>query len=147
MLSILATMALLQPEAPTGDKEILMPESEGGRAFFEQYGFAEAVRVGNHLYLSGVVAGEAEGITLEESLDGTMRYAGSILERAGYDWDDVVDITTYHVDLPASIETVAEVKKRFIPGATHAWTAIDIDRLYPDNGLVEIKITAVKSGD
>lgn len=147
MLSILAATALAQPEASAIDKDILMPESEEGRAFFEQYGFAEAVRVGDHLYLSGVVAGEAEGITLEQSLDGTMRYAGSILERAGFSWDDVVDITTYHVDLPASIETVAEVKKRYITGATHAWTAIDIDRLYPDNGLVEIKITAVKTDD
>lgn len=127
------------------ERVVILPEDEGSRAFFEQYGFAEAVVVGDTAWLSGVVAGEAEGVTLEQSLDGTFRYAGMVLERAGFDWSDVVDITTYHTDLPAQIETVAAVKKRYIPGATHAWTAIDIDRLYPDNGLVEIKIVAKRN--
>lgn len=147
MLSLLTALWLAQPATDDADRHVYLPEDEGARAFFEKYGFAEAVQVGDHLYLSGVVAGESDDVSLEQSLERTMQYAGSIMERAGYGWDDVVDITTYHVDLPASIETVAEVKKRFIPGATHSWTAIDIDRLYPDNGSVEIKITAVKAGD
>lgn len=147
MYSLLTAILLAHPANGAADRQVYLPEDDGARAFFEKYGFAEAVQVGDRLYLSGVVAGEAEGVTLEQSLERTMRYAGTIMERAGYDWDDVVDITTYHVDLPASIGTVAEVKKRFIAGATHSWTAIDIDRLYPDNGSVEIKITAVKSGD
>ena len=128
MSSIIAALLLMQPAAEDPSKQIYMPEDEGARAFFETYGFAEAVKVGDHLYLSGVVAGSSDDVTLEQSLDGTFRYAGSILERAGYSWDDVVDITTYHVDLPASIEATAAAKKRYIEGATHAWTAIDIDR-------------------
>lgn len=147
MTNLAMLLLLTQPFEADPGKEIHLPEDEGARAFFEQYGFAEAVRVDGHLYLSGVVAGKADGVTLEQSLGRTFGYAGSILEKAGYGWDDVVDITTYHVDLPASIEAVAVAKRKVLPKATHAWTAIDIDRLYPDNGLVEIKITAVKSDD
>ncbi|MBB3764723.1 Rid family hydrolase [Sphingomicrobium lutaoense] len=141
-----AALALFPSALHAQDKKIVIPQDEDARDFFEKYGFAEAVVVGDTAWLSGVVAGESEGVTLEQSLGYTFKYAGDVLERAGFSWDDVVDITTYHVDLPASIEAVAEAKKRHIPAATHAWTAIDVDRLYPDSGLVEIKITARRMG-
>lgn len=134
--------AIIAAPAAAQDRTIVLPEEEEARGFFETYGFAEAVVVGDTAWLSGVVAGESEGVTLKQSLDNTFQYAGDVLERSGFSWGDVVDITTYHTDLPAQIETVAEVKRRYIPGVTHSWTAIDIDRLYPDNGLVEIKIVA-----
>jgi hypothetical protein len=35
-----------------------------------------------------------------------------------------------------------KVKDRYIREPFPAWTAIDIDRLVPDNGLVEIKLVA-----
>lgn len=137
--------AALPATAQAQDRTIVIPQDEDARDFFETYGFAEAIVVGDTAWLSGVVAGESEGVTLEQSLAHTFRYAGDVLERAGFTWGDVVDITTYHVDLPASIEAVAKAKRVHIEEATHAWTAIDIDRLYPDNGLVEIKITARRS--
>jgi reactive intermediate/imine deaminase len=65
-----------------------------------------------------------------------------VLERAGSSWDDVVDMTTYHVDIDASMPALASVKNRYVKAPFPAWTAIDIDRLFAPEGEVEIKITA-----
>jgi reactive intermediate/imine deaminase len=130
-------------EAPSTEKRTIMPESEGARAFMEEFGFSEAVIHGDTVYLSGVIAGPApDGMTREEAYDRTFQYLGSVLERAGSSWDDVVDITTYHVDIDASMPALAAVKNRYIKTPFPAWTAIDIDRLFAPEGEVEIKITA-----
>lgn len=124
-------------------KQIIMPESQEGRAFMEQFGFSEAVIHGDTVYLSGVIAGPApEGMTREEAYDRTFRYIGSVLERAGSSWDDVIDLTTYHVDIDESLPALAEVKNRYVKAPFPAWTAIDIDRLFAPDGEVEIKVTA-----
>ena len=109
----------------------------------EQFGFSEAVIHGDTVYLSGVIAGPApEGMAREEAYDMTFKYIGSVLERAGSSWDDVVDLTTYHVDIDDSMPALAEVKNRYVKAPFPAWTAIDIDRLFAPEGEVEIKVTA-----
>ena len=124
-------------------KRTLMPEGGPGLEMMEQFGFSEAVIHGDTVYLSGVIAGPApEGMTREEAYDATFRYIGSVLERAGSSWDDVLDLTTYHVDIDASIPAIAAVKNKYVKAPFPAWTAIDIDRLYAPQGEVEIKVTA-----
>ncbi|QFT78806.1 RidA family protein [Erythrobacter sp. THAF29] len=135
-------------EAPANTKQTIMPEDEAGRAFMEQFGFSEAVIHGDTVYLSGVIAGPApEGMTREDAYDLTFQYIGSVLARAGSSWDDVVDLTTYHVDIDASLPALAAVKNRYVKAPFPAWTAIDIDRLYAPQGEVEIKVTARVSGE
>ena len=67
---------------------------------------------------------------------------GDVLERSGSSFDGVVEMTTFHTDLPAQMDGVMKVKHRYIREPFPAWTAIDIDRLVPDTGLVEIKLVA-----
>ncbi|MBO6767487.1 MAG: RidA family protein [Erythrobacter sp.] len=142
--------APLAPAAPAladdhgaGGKRTLMPEAGPGLAMMEEFGFSEAVIHGDTVYLSGVILGPApEGMTREEAYDRSFQYLGSVLERAGSSWDDVIDITTYHVDIDASMPALAAVKNRYVKAPFPAWTAIDIDRLFAPEGEVEIKITA-----
>lgn len=132
-----------QEEEFPNAKQTIMPEDESGRAFMEQFGFSEAVIHGNTVYLSGVIAGPTpEGMTREQAYDRTFQYIGSVLERAGSSWDDVVDLTTYHVEIDESLPALATVKNRYVNAPFPAWTAIDIDRLYAPDGEVEIKVTA-----
>lgn len=134
-------------EQASADKRTIMPEDPGARGFMEQFGFSEAVIHGDTVYLSGVILGPAqEGETQEEAFDRTFQYIGNILERAGSSWDDVLDITTYHVDIDASMPALAAVKNRYVKAPFPAWTAIDVDRLYTPDGVVEIKITARVGG-
>ena len=130
-------------EPAATEKQTIMPEDEGARAFMEQFGFSEAVIHGDTVYLSGVILGPPrDGETMEEAFERGFQYIGTVLERSGSSWDDVIDITTYHVDIDDSMPALAAVKNRYVKGPFPAWTAIDIDRLYAPDGLVEIKITA-----
>lgn len=126
-------------------ENVVMPTQPQNLRGFTEWGFAEAVVDGDRVWLSGVVAGLRSGETIadqEAAYDRAFRMLGDILQRAGSDFDGVVELTTFHTDLPAQLDSFVKVKHRYIRAPFPAWTAIDIDRLVPDNGLVEIKLVA-----
>ncbi len=128
--------------APTG-KQVLMPEEEGPRAFMEEFGFSEAVIHGDTVYLSGVIVGSAKDEASQAAaFDGTFDYLGKVLERAGSSWDDVLEITSFHTDIEQSAPAFMAARNKVIKAPFPAWTAIDVDRLYTPDGIVEIKIVA-----
>jgi enamine deaminase RidA (YjgF/YER057c/UK114 family) len=122
--------------------QVLMSENEDERRSQEEWGYADAVIVGDTIYLSGVVVGQREGETLESAYDRAYRRIGAILTRAGASWDDVVDMTTFHTDVIAQMPAIVAVHRRYVAAPFPAWTAIDVDRLIPDRGITEIKIVA-----
>jgi enamine deaminase RidA (YjgF/YER057c/UK114 family) len=125
------------------DAKVVMDSDPEGAKYQAQWGYASAIRVGDMLYLSGVVAGVREGET-----DLTLGYSraferiGETLKSAGASWDDVIDITTFHTDLTTQMPAIVAVKNRYIKAPFPAWTAIQVARLIPTNGITEIKIVA-----
>ncbi|PZO51094.1 MAG: hypothetical protein DCF16_12025 [Alphaproteobacteria bacterium] len=121
------------------------------RSTYEEYHFAPAVRAGDYVFLSGVVAAPVGGGTNEEAFeagyDRAFAVIAAVLAEADAEWSDVVDITTYHTDLPAQFEVFARVKDRYVPEPYPAWTAIDVDRLLLDEGVVEIRVIAYAPRD
>lgn len=142
------TAAQLPPAGPPYGRppeNVVMPERAEHARVFTEWGFAEAVIDGDRVWLSGVVAGLRQGETTADSelaYDRAFRMLGDILERSGSSFDGVVEMTTFHTDLPAQMDGFMKVKHRYIREPFPAWTAIDIDRLVPDGGLVEIKLVA-----
>ncbi len=149
ILSLCALCALPVPahaQART-DKTVLMSTNERARADQERYGYASAVIAGDTIYLSGMVAGQAPGEKdFVPAFERLFRAAEATLKRAGSSLADVVDITSFHTDVTAQIEDLSAVQKRMLGSPPPAWTAIDVDRLLPDNGIAEIKIVARRSG-
>ena len=68
-----------------------------------------------------------------------------VLDRSGLRWDDVIDLTKFTTDLPSQMENFVAVKQRYVRAPFPAWAAIEIHRLVPDDGLVEIKVVAPRS--
>lgn len=135
----------VEPPFARHPDNVVMPVTPEVRRFFTEWGFAEAVIDGDRVWLSGVVAGLGRDETMadaEAAYDRAWRILGDVLERSGSSFDGVVDITTFHTDLPAQFDGFRKVKDRYVRAPFPAWTAIDIDRLVPDNGLVEIKVVA-----
>jgi enamine deaminase RidA (YjgF/YER057c/UK114 family) len=118
---------------------------------YDDLHFSPAMRAGDYIFVSGVVAGmrptENGDTAMEQSFDRAFRGVSSVLEAAGADWGDVVEITTYHTDLPAQFQLFSRVKDRHVGEPYPAWTAIDVDRLLPDNGIVEIRVIAYAPRD
>lgn len=144
MSNMLLIAAAAAQAAPAGsERQAIMPANPEHRAFFEQYGFSEAVIDGDRVYLSGVVAGQQPGESDPAAgYERAFRLIGDILKRSGSSWDAVLEMTTFHTDLPAQIDGFSAVKNRYVRAPFPAWTAIDVDRLLPDTGLVEIKVVA-----
>ncbi len=145
----LASIVLASPVAAQGrtDQTVLMSENPGGRKAQDQYGFSDAVVAGDLIFLSGVVVGTAtDKDDFGAAVDRTYQHIGRVLKRAGAGYDDIVDVTTFHTDIVAQIDIYAAIQKKYLKAPYSAWTAIDVDRLVPDRGLVEIKIVARKPG-
>lgn len=142
---MLAGLIIAAPAAARDKANVLMPTDPQANAQQTQYGYAEAVRAGDMIYLSGVIAAPVAGEkNLVPAYERAFAHIESILKRAGVSWDDVVDITTYHTDIDAQISDIATVKNRYVKAPFPAWTAIQISRLFEPSGLTEIKVTAYK---
>jgi enamine deaminase RidA (YjgF/YER057c/UK114 family) len=112
-------------------------------AFYNEWGFAGAVRHGDTLYLSGVVASLREGETGPEvAFERAFARIGKTLQLAGANWSDVVEMTTFHTDIGTQMTEFRKVKDRYVREPFPAWTAVGVTRLVPPNGLAEIKVVA-----
>ncbi len=122
---------------------VLMSTDPDLLALQEQNGFADAVIVGNDVILSGVITELADGETdLEAAFSRTFEAIGRTLNRAGASWGDVIDITTFHTDLPSQLPALVAVKNRYVALPHPAWTAIGVSRLVSAGGLTETRVRA-----
>ena len=143
MASGIAACAPTASQGPAPIHQVIIPAAS--QAMYDDLHFAPAVRAGDFLFLSGVVAGSPPGTDPSDEVGAYERAFKAIelfLKEAGGGWENVVELETFHTDLPAQVETFAAVKDRYIKEPYPAWTAIDIDRLYPDNAFAEIKVVA-----
>ena len=145
------TVALLFLAVVTGpllagtrqEAKVLMNEDQSMAKLEEEWGFADAIVVGDTVYVSGVVAGIREDESdLKLAYQRAFERIGATLKRAGATWDDVVDITSFHTDLTTQMPAMVAVKKKYVKPPFPAWTAIQVSRLIPNNGLTEIKVVA-----
>jgi enamine deaminase RidA (YjgF/YER057c/UK114 family) len=144
----LAPVALLtlSSAASAGSRQeakVFLSEDAQERQFQQDWGYADAVVVGNTVYLSGVVVGLRAGETdLKPAYERAFQKIGNVLKRSGAGWDDVVDMTSYHTDLTSQMPALVAVKKTYMRDPPPAWTAIGVSRLIPNNGITEIKLVA-----
>lgn len=125
------------------EAKVVMPDNPNQLKIWQDWGFSDAIVVGDTVYLSGVVAGTKDGDTnLEDAYTRAFERMGATLKKAGASWDDVVDITSFHTDLKTQMPAIVAVKNKYIRAPFPAWTAIQVVRLIPDKGITEIKLVA-----
>jgi len=125
------------------DARVVMPADPAALKLEQEWGFSDAIVTGDTIYLSGVVAGVREGETdLKVGYTRAFERIGDILKNAGASWDDVVDITSFHTDLITQMPAIVAVKNNYVKAPFPAWTAIQVSRLIPSNGITEIKVVA-----
>lgn len=113
----------------------------------ERAGYVPAVKVGSIVFCAGQVGRTDD---LEVIADPEAQFLACwqnlrvVLEAAGCTFEDVVDMTTYHVQMSTHMPIFREVKNRVFPRGTCAWTSIGVTELAHPGLLVEIKCVAVK---
>ena len=100
---------------------------------YEAHGYSAAIRSGDLLFVSGQVGSREDG-TPEPDYATQVRLAfqnlGATLKAAGADFDDIVDITSFHTDPEKQFEPFMAVKQEVFPGKPYPnWTAIGVNWL------------------
>ncbi|MCA2012306.1 RidA family protein [Cereibacter sphaeroides] len=118
---------------------------DGYRAAFETYGFSPAVKSKGFLFISGQVGVRPDGTTPDDVAEQTecaLRRIEELLRLAGLTFADLVDVTSYHVDIENTLPAFMEAKRRIITAPYPAWSIIGISGLSRPPLKVEIKATA-----
>ena len=100
--------------------------------------YSDAVRVGDLVFLSGVVSGDPDPEAQFRQVFGRI---GQILESAGSSMEQIVDMTTYHLDIQEHIDEFLAVKNEVMPNLS-SWTAVGVTELFSPGVLIEVKIIA-----
>lgn len=105
--------------------------------------YTDAVRFGDLLFVSGMVALSADGEVVGRG-DVTAQarqiheYLGAMFEQAGSSFADVLKVTVFLTDM-ADRQAVNEVRKEFFGSAKPASTLIEVAALAVPELLVEIE--------
>ncbi|MEM7016465.1 MAG: Rid family hydrolase, partial [Pseudomonadota bacterium] len=67
---------------------------------------------------------------------------GKTLAAAGADFDDVVDIMSFHIGLQSHMQDFMKIKDKYIKAPYPSWTAVGTTELAVPGALVEIRIIA-----
>ena len=123
----------------------------GHEQLYAEWHIAPAVRVGDTLWCSGVIGTRPDGSVpadLDDELEQAFDNLAHVLQAAGANLGDVVDLLTFHLDLAEHVPVFMKVRDRRLSEPWPAWTAIGAAQL--GGGLpgvrVEIKATAVAAG-
>lgn len=127
------------------DRQLIVPPSMNLLA--ERAGYAPAVKVGSTVYCAGQV-GRTDELEVIADPEQQFRRAWenlrTVLAAAGCTFEDVVDMTTYHVEMQHYMGLFRTVKDSVFPRGTCAWTCIGVSELARPGLLVEIKCVAVQ---
>jgi enamine deaminase RidA (YjgF/YER057c/UK114 family) len=127
------------------EREIIIPEAM--RPIVERAGYAPAVKVGDMLFCAGQVGRTPDLQVIEDpeqQFISAWENLAQVLEAGGCTFEDVVDMTTYHVDMSRHMAVFRDVKNRMFPKGHCAWTCIGVSELAHPGLLVEIKCVAVR---
>ena len=142
----------LKLPAPGG--EVVLPD-EGAKKAHDEWRYAAARRVGDMIYVSGVIVNRRpnEGpdtAAFKEQTRRALTRLRTILEAAGTDFQHVAMINSFHVwqgpnfagsrdEQFAAFEAVID---EFMKPPYPAWTAVGTTGLLSDGGIVEVQLIA-----
>ena len=105
-----------------------------------EYGYSQAVKAGNTLYISGIASNKP---TLAEQIEEINSYIQKILSDYGVDSDAIVKQVIYTTDIEG-LKAETSLRKTFFNVNKYPSSSIvQIERLYDKEHLLEIEIVAV----
>jgi enamine deaminase RidA (YjgF/YER057c/UK114 family) len=105
----------------------------GRQALYETNRYSAAIRSGDLLFVSGQVGSREDG-SPEPDFSKQVQLAfdnlDAVLKAAGCNFDDIVDVTTFHTDPTTQFGAVMSVKNKMFPQKPYPnWTAVGVNWL------------------
>ena len=134
-------LSACKPENPQITAKPVIPK---GLEFATDIGFSPALIYGDTVYLSGAlgVQNTDDAAGMEMAIQSVFSELDMVLKDSGTDWAHVVEMTSYHTDLPAQQEIFRKIKDTYIKPPYPAWTAVEVQGLWLEKGIVEVKLIA-----
>ena len=110
---------------------------EAMKTNYDVFHFAPATVIDNRVYASGQI-----GIGPDEQFTLAFESVGLVLKEADATFDDIVEMTTFHIGLGSHIQEFISVKDRYVKEPYPAWTAVGTTELAIPGAVVEIKVIA-----
>jgi enamine deaminase RidA (YjgF/YER057c/UK114 family) len=142
----------------------------GLQGVYDTWHFAPAVIKNGMIYCSGIIGTSPDGnpisasafdganVTLEDGgaalsdimairdpeaqFEAAFEGVKSVLTAAGAGLEDIVEMTTYHVNIAEHMPVFMAVKDRYIKEPYPAWTAVGVSELVIPCGLMELRVIA-----
>ncbi|WP_070965593.1 RidA family protein [Vibrio sonorensis] len=117
------------------------------RHYFDDWHFSPVIEADGTCYLSGVTAARKDkliSLDPEEQFHDAFYKLGIYLKAAGLSYDDILEMTTFHIELKKHIDVFSRVKDQYIKAPYPAWSAIGVSEFIPENALVEMRVVAKK---
>ena len=116
------------------------------QAAYDAYGYSAAVRSGGFLFVSGQVGVDGTGAAIADPLEQfetAFANLNDVLAAADCSFDEVVDVTTFHVNMHDHFEAFASAKRSAFPNPPFPiWTAVGVGELAVPGLFLEIKTIA-----
>jgi enamine deaminase RidA (YjgF/YER057c/UK114 family) len=126
-------------------KRVLVNPKET-QPMYDAFHFSQANRVGDTIWVSGQV-GVDSNLSPARGMAAQARLAFEGLKRTlaetGASLEDVVELTTFHIDLRGEMDEFAKVKDEFFPRDYPAWTAVGVTQLALPELRVEVRAVAI----
>jgi 2-iminobutanoate/2-iminopropanoate deaminase len=117
-----------------------------GMPWEKEFGYAQAVKLGNSVWIAGQVGHDDKG-RLAEGMEAQMKLAydniKTLLARFDMTMDDVMEEVTYVLDINTAFEASKKLRKAFYSDPMQvASTLIAVNGLVLPGQLIEVKIIA-----
>ena len=113
---------------------------------YEPFGFTNCVRLQDVLYLSGIAAldpqGQVIGADIEAQTIQTYRNIEQILRAGGSDLDQILQMTSFVVDLAKNGQGYVEARKKILARPTYTSATIGVSALMMAGLLLEVQCIA-----
>lgn len=113
--------------------------------FIDDWHFSPVLDTGEFVFFSGAT-GIRHDLTVaadpETQIRDTFKFLKEHLASANLTFDDVVEMTTYHIDLREHLSVFMKVKDEYVAPPYPAWTAIGVSQLITGGTIIEIRLIA-----
>ncbi len=78
----------------------------------------------------------------EVQIREAFRNVDSVLKHGGLNFSNIVEMTTYHINLHQHLSLFRSIREEFVSEPYPAWTAIEVVNLVEKEAIVEIRVIA-----
>ena len=111
---------------------------------YDNFHFSAAARANGLVVCSGQIGTGPEGVpdSAEEEFRNAWTAVGAVLEEAGLSYDNIIEYTSFHVNMHDHLGKFMKVRNEFLSEPWPAWTAIGCVELAAPGARVEIRVIA-----